>query len=92
MYDELNDPELLRRCYQREAPLAEGETPVLVYSGELDDEGRIQAEMSLVIRRELEELVSRAREQLEKSSNDDEKQDHRSKSCASASLRKTGEP
>ncbi|CAE6449203.1 unnamed protein product [Rhizoctonia solani] len=92
MYDELNDPELLRRRYQREAPLAKGETPVLVYSGELDDEGRIQAKMSLVIRQELEELVSRAREQLEKSSSGDEKQDHLSKSCASASLRKTGEP
>ncbi|CCO34019.1 hypothetical protein BN14_08111 [Rhizoctonia solani AG-1 IB] len=92
MYDELNDPELLRRRYQREAPPAGGETPVLVHSGELDDEGRIQAEMSLVIQQELEELVSRAREQLEKSSSDDEKQDHLSKSCASASLRKTGEP
>ncbi|CAE6506134.1 unnamed protein product [Rhizoctonia solani] len=64
-YDELKDPERLRRRYQRDVPAIDGDTPE--YSKEPDYEGVIQTEpreLSPIMEEELDELVSRAREQL----------------------------
>ncbi|KDN37089.1 hypothetical protein RSAG8_10364, partial [Rhizoctonia solani AG-8 WAC10335] len=64
-YDELDDPELLRRHYQREVPPVEGATPE--YSAKPNYGENIQTDTSEIgptIQGELEELVSNAREQL----------------------------
>ncbi|KAH7333721.1 hypothetical protein B0J17DRAFT_721608 [Rhizoctonia solani] len=65
MYNELEDPELVRGRYERDVPPMEGDTPE--YTEEPDYEGYIQtetSEVSPIVRGELAELVSTARAQL----------------------------
>ncbi|KEP47005.1 hypothetical protein V565_171720 [Rhizoctonia solani 123E] len=65
MYDELDDPELVNRHYERDIPPVEGATPE--YSAKPDYGGRVQTDMNEMystIQADLEDLVSEAREQL----------------------------
>ncbi|CAE6472392.1 unnamed protein product [Rhizoctonia solani] len=65
MYDELDDPELLKRHYERDIPLVDGATPE--YSAKPDYGGHVQTdtnEMYSTIQAELDDLVAEAREQL----------------------------
>ncbi|KAG8702745.1 hypothetical protein FRC11_011221, partial [Ceratobasidium sp. 423] len=65
-YDELDDPELLRRHYQHDVPpIEEDTTPE--YSEEPKYEGMIQtkpSEFGPIVRQELHKIVSTARQQL----------------------------